>query len=512
MQTRCLLKGPITYSVAKEREDNILHQLQYHDARASFFSHLNANTDWIRRVVTHHLRLGSPERCHVSDSVEWIHGSFNVCIPVTIDRWNHQNQLGSRVMMRFPLPYRVGEAFRPGNGDEKLLCEAGTYAWLQGQCPDVPIPYLYGFGLSTGGKFTHIDQLPIWNRYFQKLRRWWFSLLGFGMPSNYVPNNQASSRGIGVGYVLIEHVEEPQGAMLSQTWQENHSNSELRANLFRGLSRILLSVSRIPLPRIGSFIIDKNGYLRLENRPLSMELQMLENEEVPTDVPRDLTYSTVESYTADLLHIHDSRLQNQPNAVNDVPDCSIQMATLAAMRAVLPICFSREFSRGPFVFSLTDLHQSNIFVDQNWNITCLVDLEWGCSRPIEMIEPPYWLTGKAVDQIDADEYNIPRTEFLEVLATEEAAIANKDMLRLSEVLDNTWMTGTFWVTLALSSPSALFTIFAKHIYPQFSCDGNPADGALPFLWAKNAPRFVLQKVTEKETYDQKLRRAFEGPA
>jgi hypothetical protein len=48
------------------------------------------------------------------------------------------------------LPYRIGEDCCPGNGDEKVRCEAGTYAWLQENCPTVPIPRLYGFGLSTG--------------------------------------------------------------------------------------------------------------------------------------------------------------------------------------------------------------------------------------------------------------------------------------------------------------------------------------------------------------------------
>ncbi|PYI03597.1 hypothetical protein BO78DRAFT_374884 [Aspergillus sclerotiicarbonarius CBS 121057] len=512
MRTRNLLKNTITYSVAKEREDNILHQLHYHDARTSFFSHLIEHIDWIRNIVTHHLRLASLDICHVAEPKEWIHGSFNVCIPVTIDCWKHQTQPGNRVLVRFPLPYRVGEEFRPGNGDEKVLCEAGAYAWLQQNCPDVPIPYLYGFGLSTGEKFTHIDHLAVFNQYFHKLRRRCLSFLGLEVPSSYVPHNEATSRGIGVGYVLIQNIEQSQGIMLSNTWLEHRSDAELRANLFRGLSKVLLSISRIPLPRIGSFVIDKDGYLRLGNRPLSMEIQMLENEGISTDIARDVTYSTADSYTADLLHIHDSRLQSQPNAVNDWSDCGIQMATLAAMRAVLPVFFSREFRRGPFIFSLTDLHQSNIFVDQNWNITCLVDLEWACSRPIEMIETPYWLTGKGVDQIDADEYDIPRRELTGILVSEEAEMPAREIPRLSEVLARTWATGTFWVTLALSSPSGLFTIFAKHIYPRFSCEGNPADGALPFLWAKDAPRFVNRKVAEKEEYDETLRLAFEDPA
>lgn len=52
-------------------------------------------------------------------------------------------------MIRFPLPYRIGENCSLGNADETIRHEVGTYAWLQENCPIVPIPRLYGFGLST---------------------------------------------------------------------------------------------------------------------------------------------------------------------------------------------------------------------------------------------------------------------------------------------------------------------------------------------------------------------------
>lgn len=86
----------------------------------------------------------------MDDVEKWHHGSFNLCVPVTINDWKWKQQPGKRVLLRFPLPYRVGEAFRPGNGDEKIQCEAGGYTWLQENCPDVPIPKLYGFSTSTG--------------------------------------------------------------------------------------------------------------------------------------------------------------------------------------------------------------------------------------------------------------------------------------------------------------------------------------------------------------------------
>lgn len=147
---RRLLKEEITYSLAKEKEVNILHQLGYFDQQCRFFSHLYDKREWMKAVIAHHLGFKSLDMCHVAKVEDWLRGSFNVCVPVTIDNWKGRQQPGHRVILRFPLPYRVGENFQPGNGDEKIQCEAGAYAWLQQNCPDVPIPRLYGFAMSTG--------------------------------------------------------------------------------------------------------------------------------------------------------------------------------------------------------------------------------------------------------------------------------------------------------------------------------------------------------------------------
>lgn len=32
---------------------------------------------------------------------------------------------------------------------------------------------------------------------------------------------------------------------------------------------------------------------------------------------------------------------------------------------------------------VTDLHGSNILVDDRWNVTAIIDLEWICARPIK---------------------------------------------------------------------------------------------------------------------------------
>ncbi|KAJ5576424.1 hypothetical protein N7535_003350 [Penicillium sp. DV-2018c] len=366
-----------------------------------------------------------------------------------------------------------------------------------------------------------MENLPFLSRCFQSVRRRLLQWLGLPVPSYYVPHsNTIKSRLDGVseaGYLLIECIEETQGTMLSNTWSEKPHDVELRANFFRGLSQILLSISRTPLPRIGSFVIDKDGYLTLCNRPLSMELQELENENIPTGLAREYTYSTVDSYVTDILEVHDSRLRNQPNAVNNVQDCGYQMAALAAMRTIAPFIFRREFHRGPFVFTLTDLHQSNIFVDDKWCITCLVDLEWACSRPIQMVEPPYWLTNKGVDQIDAEEYDKIRNELMTIMNAEESErsrnFLSKDAgetpLRLSEVMEEAWASGTFWYFLALSSPTGLYSLFYKHIQPLLSKnDSDEFAEVMPFYWGKDVGKFVARKVTDKKKYDYELRQAF----
>ena len=154
-ETLPLLKGRITYSKAKREEINILRRLQFYDKQNEFFAKLIENREWIKTVVAHHLGLPSTDLCEVADVGNWLHGSFNVCIPVRVNNWKARLQPGNRVLLRLPFPHRVGEEFCPGNSDEKIRCEAGTYSWLQENCPDIPIPRLYGFATSDGMTVRH---------------------------------------------------------------------------------------------------------------------------------------------------------------------------------------------------------------------------------------------------------------------------------------------------------------------------------------------------------------------
>lgn len=94
--------------------------------------------------MAHRLHL-DVTACKLEYVNTWISGSFNDCIPVYIDKLS-----GTRVLVRIPLPYKIGEETNPGNADEKLRCEVASYMWIQENSPEIPIPKLFGCGITDG--------------------------------------------------------------------------------------------------------------------------------------------------------------------------------------------------------------------------------------------------------------------------------------------------------------------------------------------------------------------------
>ncbi|EXJ76897.1 hypothetical protein A1O3_10054 [Capronia epimyces CBS 606.96] len=310
------------------------------DQKCEFDDRLHQHRELIQELTAHHFGLHA-RMCHMAEQKEWIYDDYDVGIPVAIDPWEAEEQATKRVIVRFPLPYKVGELFRPGNADEKIRCEAGTTAWIQQNCPSVPIPRLHGFGLSTGQMFSSVKNLPFIHRTVQYLRSQVLASLGYGTPSGYVRHQGPSLVTLGSGYLVTDHIEETQSRCLRCPFMPYEDvPEERRRNLFQGISRVMLDLAQVSLPRIGSFSIDDKGFVSLVNRPLTFEIYDMENDKIPVDIPRDLTYDSVDAYVSDMLTcIHDSRLRHQTHGLI-LYECEQQMSTLAAMRAVSSLFFS----------------------------------------------------------------------------------------------------------------------------------------------------------------------------
>ncbi|TPX10754.1 uncharacterized protein E0L32_008323 [Thyridium curvatum] len=212
----------------------------------------------------------------------------------------------------------------------------------------------------------------------------------------------------------------------------------------------------------------------------------------------------------------DKKLLHQPNAIHDQDDGERQLAALAALRATMHHFVRPELRDGPFYLTLTDVHQGNIFVDEDWNIQAVIDLEWAHSLPAEMQLPPYWLTSRAVDGFhDAKataEYESALDEYLEIYEAEEMRRFGE--LRQGPVQRHVWRTGAFWYFAAVSVPKGMYNIFNRHVQPLFNedhADQGIFDEVFFWYWGLGAQSVIDAKLKDKERYLDRVREVFTAP-
>ncbi|KAI2139489.1 hypothetical protein LOZ29_002403 [Ophidiomyces ophidiicola] len=484
-----LLNGKTTFVDALEEEENMLVRLSYPKQRFDFFVLIVHHEKDFQDVIANHLGLTGDETCRLGEVSEWRHGSFNVCVPVYVENW--KTHPGKRLILRIPLPYKAGELTYPGNVDEKIRTEAATFLWIQDHCRDIPIPSLWGFGCPGGQSFMRLEYASFVEKAKWYFRRVLSTLFGLPIPCRYICKTRSVI--LDQGYMIMDYIEPTEARMLSDTWPDLRLNHTLRTNLFRGLSRIILSLSQIQLPKIGSKL-----------------------EAIETLIPRDLTYATSDTFYSDILACHDSRIYNQPNSILDEKDGLGQMANLFCMRGLLSHFTSRRLRSGPFAFSLTDLHGPNIFVDDDWNIKYIIDLEWACSLPVEMLAPPHWITDCGVDQLEGDTletYANAHAEFTKVFEEEEQKcppFCGSKTYR-TDIMRSNWTSGAFWYFHALNSLKGCFNLLQQHIQPRFNQDVN-YDGSSQEVfcyWAPNAKQVIATKLDDKTKYEQGLQQLFD---
>lgn len=146
-----LFKGRLrTIESAAEDESNFLLAIQHQRAAEAFRDKIGRETESIAAVVRHHLRLRRDDSCVVLPLDTWIQGGFNLC--VLVDVQSRTSFCSRRLVFRCPLPHRLAEQHHPGTIDEKVSCEVATYVWMQDNCADIRIPYLYAFGFADGSQ------------------------------------------------------------------------------------------------------------------------------------------------------------------------------------------------------------------------------------------------------------------------------------------------------------------------------------------------------------------------
>lgn len=111
-----------------------------------FCDTLESRRSQLESLISRHLGIPSDEFVLLSQD-HWVWGSFNICLPIDIKSPRSISTLPRQAILRFPLPFRCGEEYSPGNVEEKLRCEAATYIWLRRYCPNIVIPRLLAIGI-----------------------------------------------------------------------------------------------------------------------------------------------------------------------------------------------------------------------------------------------------------------------------------------------------------------------------------------------------------------------------
>ena len=536
----------------------------------------------LERLVAYHVGLDPDvdgDRIRTSHPHMWRKGGFNVAIPMLIfdEACDAKDQMTlpppkfkfpyedgdeasgdfipencKRVILRCPIPSKCGEAHHPGATLEKLECEVAAYVWMQRNCPQIRIPHLYGFGLPSrdgdspgpSKQFVHVSRASLLCRAVLRVRQFFAYLMGRSVPSDYVsvavagqPWLQDATGGapLTTGYMVMECVSGPgigyELPLVVRNKELALHPAKMR-NLFRGVSRIILALARVPQPRIGAFRFNScDGTIALDNRPITCDTFILESrmsDATPPQLPQT-TYSSTDHFFSSLATFHDEQFVADPNAILSEDDCRRQMGTRAFLRSVAHQFIDESRRHGPFALYMSDKNAANMIVDKDWNVKAIYDLEWIISGPVDLPHLPSWLTWDAVDDIANEsaeqdgryaEYDEARKAFMAVFREEEEAAdcaaleaalasAGSASTTLSDVMDETWTSKRIWFYKSILSIDAMVQIAEAQIVPAFYGSTELPYEQVCSMWAPQAEDIVKKKMDDLAAYRAQVARMFE---
>lgn len=271
-------------------------------------------------------------------------------------------------------------------------------------------------------------------------------------------------------YMLLDFVGEDKGTMLAKTLKDfRETDPDRLQNLVRGISRIMISLARKAQPRIGSLRFNDDGFTTLGSRPLLCANSILESEGAPR--VSNKTYTTTGSLIDDMLQFRKEAFLAQPNAVNDEEDCLSQMCHMVLLQRKKAHFIDRHYG-GPFILQFTDFHAGNILVDEDWNIVAVIDLEFVCALPPNMMEVPYWLLVDTFDEIidRADDFARIHKQFLDTMRDEEKTHNREHGVSLASSIQEAWTTRSCWFYSCFTSINGIPACLEDHLYGKFGFD------------------------------------------
>ncbi|OTB14949.1 hypothetical protein K445DRAFT_61757 [Daldinia sp. EC12] len=264
--------------------------------------------------------------------------------------------------------------------------------------------------------------------------------------------------------------------------------------LYRQMANIVLQLSTLSFPRIGSLDQDEDGEISASGRPLIQNMNSLVEFAgvAPTLLP-SRPYDTSEQWFSALADMHLAQLTFQQNdAVLDEDDArdkyvARQLFRRLASEGRLTSEFTAEEKGADSKFLLysEDLRPSNVLVDKNDQVVGVIDWEFAYAAPRQFsFDLPWWLLLKSPEYWDGGykswiEACEPRFEtFLRVLEAEEENITTSSFIKdvpLSQRMRDSWKKKTWMINYAARNSWAFDFIFWRFLDTEYFGENEEGD-------------------------------------
>ncbi|KAI1800111.1 kinase-like domain-containing protein [Daldinia bambusicola] len=265
--------------------------------------------------------------------------------------------------------------------------------------------------------------------------------------------------------------------------------------LYGQMANIVLQLSTLSFPRIGSLDQQEGGEISISGRPLIQNMNsLLEFTGVASTLLPSRPYATSEEWFCALADMHLAQLTFQHNdAVDDEDDArdkyvARQLFRRLALEGRLTLGFGGEKNdsdNSKFLLYSEDLRPSNVLVDKNDCVVGVIDWEFAYAAPRQFsFDPPWWLLLKSPEYWDGGykswmEACEPRFEtFLRILEAEEKKATTSSLFRdvpLSQRMRNSWKNKTWMINHAARDSWVFDFIFWRFLDVQYFGENEQGD-------------------------------------
>ncbi|KAJ9376737.1 hypothetical protein DTO063F5_8639 [Paecilomyces variotii] len=266
--------------------------------------------------------------------------------------------------------------------------------------------------------------------------------------------------------------------------------------LYREVASILLQLSRLSLPQIGSLDQIDDFTWKVTHRPLSMPMNtLIQLGSLPQSKLPSTTFNTTSSYFKALAELHIAHFTNQRNdAIDSTEDCRRKLVARYLFRKLAREHRLTEqlasFDKGPFKLWCDDFRPANILMNE-LKIVGVVDWEFTYAAPVEFsFAPPWWLLIEKPEYwprgLDdwCSEYERRLQTFLGAIRSQEDKEIEQGWLkstqRLSGPMQDSWESGDFWIAYAARNNFAFDLIYWHKIDQRFF--GATSSSSIDDVW------------------------------